>query len=60
MKYQILSYQVVLATGERDTIKIPQHLQTKIDDLENFRKEKKLQHSECLCVNLTYIEHEVD
>ncbi len=55
MKYQIQSYQLIYATGERDTVKIPPHEQPKVDDLWMFRKEKKLQYN-CMSVNMTYTE----
>lgn len=55
MMYQIQSYQLVYATGERDTVKIPQHEQPKIDNLREFRKQKKVQYN-CMGVNLTYTE----
>lgn len=60
MEYRILSYQVVYTTGERDTVKFPQHHQPKVKDLHKFRKNKKVQHN-CMSVNLTYQEvHEQD
>ena len=60
MEYRILSYQVVYTTGERDIVKIPQHRQPKVKDLNKFRKNKKVQHN-CMSVNLTYQEvHEQD
>ena len=60
MEYRILSYQVVYTTGERDTVKFPQHHQPKVKDLLKYRKNKKVQHN-CMSVNLTYQEvHEQD
>lgn len=55
MKYRILSFQVVYPTGERDTIKIPQPLQPEIEDLQEFKKNKKVQYN-CMSVNLTFQE----
>lgn len=55
MKYQIQSYQLVYATGQHDTVKIPIGVQPIVENLDSFRKEKRAQYN-CKGVNLTYLE----
>lgn len=56
MKYQIQSYQLVYASGQRDTVKLPVGNQDVVEDLEVYRNKKKKQHPTCIGVNLTYVE----
>ena len=60
MKYQIQSYQVIYATGQRDTVKLPIIAQPLIDDLEEYRKMKKMQHKGCIGINLTYVIYDAE
>lgn len=53
--YLIQSYQVVFATGGRDTIKCKVPILT--DDVERTRKELKARHKGCVGINLTYTEY---
>lgn len=60
MKYQIQSYQIVYATGQRDTVKLPIISQPLVDDLEEYRKAKKIQHKGCISINLTYVIYDAE
>lgn len=60
MKYQIQSYQIVYATGQRDTVKIPTMNQTLVSDLEEFRRKKKEQYKGCIGINLTYVIYDTE
>lgn len=53
MKYQIQSYQLVYASGQRDTVKLPMSIV--VENLDAFRKQKRMQYN-CMGVNLTYVE----
>lgn len=52
-KYQITSYQLVYASGGRDTVKL--FMPVMVDNLEKYRNSIRATH-ECIGVNLTYTE----
>ena len=52
-KYQITSYQLVYASGGRDTVKL--FMPVMVDDLEKYRNSIRATH-DCIGVNLTYTE----
>ena len=52
-KYQITSYQLVYASGGRDTVKL--FMPVRVDDLEKYRNSIRATH-DCIGVNLTYTE----
>ena len=52
-KYQITSYQLVYASGGRDTVKL--FMPVMVDDLEKYRNSIRATH-EFVGVNLTYTE----
>ena len=54
-KYQITSYQLVYASGGRDTVKL--FMPVMVDDLEKYRNSIRATH-DCIGVNLTYTCHE--
>jgi hypothetical protein len=52
-KYQIVSYQLVYASGSRDTVRLRAFIE--VTDLEKYRAELKKRYN-CAGVNLTFIE----
>lgn len=60
MKYQIQSYQVIYASGQRDTVKFPIISQPFVDDLDEYRKKRKKQHEGCIGINLTYVIYDTE
>jgi hypothetical protein len=54
MKYQIISYQLIFATGVRDTVRLMQPVM--VADIEKYRSVVKSEHTDVVGVNLTYNE----
>jgi hypothetical protein len=52
MKYQIVSYQVVYASGARDSVKL--RVYEEVTDIEAYRH-RLMEKYKCVGINLTYL-----